>query len=245
MSRNIYLNIKNKLNQKQILIIGFTYRTGLSIALLLEQLKLPYSIYDKNGTDNISDEAEAVNPKNFKCLKQVFKGEPSEHFLDNIDLIFLSPGVPRTNPLLIWAKSKNIDIWGDVDFIFPLLKDKVTIGVTGTDGKTTTVTLIEHLLSQDKNVLVCGNNGIPIFNVLDKIVKVDVIVLELSSYMLEENQNIFPTISIITNIGRDHLDRYPSFEVYKETKLKLFSGKDGTNIQNLDNHHLKYQGQNR
>ena len=223
---------------RRVLIVGFSLRTGLSATIFFEQLKISYSIYDQK---NIEFVKKNLNGCQTDYLKDIFTGQPRDIFLKNIDAILLSPGVPRTNPLIVKANKLNIKVVGDLDLIFPLLKKKVTIGVTGTDGKTTTVNLLKHLLKQKHKVVACGNNGVPILNVMDEIEKAEIVIIEISSYMLEQNQNIIPSISIITNIDQDHLDRYSSFEKYRQTKFKILDG-EGIAMINQDDENINHQG---
>lgn len=223
-----------------MLIVGFSFKTGLSAAAFFEKSRISYSIYDRKNVEIIRETLAGVGCRT-KHLRNIFAGEPRSVFLKNIDLILLSPGVPRTNPLISKAEKLNIKVIGDLDLIYPFLNKKKTIGVTGTDGKTTTVSLLNHLLRQKYKVVACGNNGVPVLSVIDKIESAEIIISELSSYMLEQNENIKPTISIITNISQDHLDRYLNFEEYRQTKLRILNG-EGFALINKDDNNINDQG---
>ena len=239
MPTSIYQRVHSQWKGKHALIVGFSPRTGLSAAIFFEAVQVPYSIYEQKGNEDVKK--TLANHKT-TYLQNIFGGEPQNAFLQGIDFILLSPGIARTHPLMAQAHKRNIEIVVDVDLLYPFLDNKKTIGVTGTDGKTTTVSLLEHLLKQYRPVVACGNNGVPILSVIDLIEAAEIIIIELSSYMLEECQHITPGVSIITNIAPDHLDRYSSFEAYRQTKLKLFNGAKGSAIVNADDSNISYSG---
>lgn len=152
-------------------------------------------------------------------------------FLSKIDTKLLaeavclvkSPGIPETHPVVSKAISLEVPVIGDVELVVRSLVNKPCVGVTGTNGKTTTSLLIGHLLqSVGKNFKVCGNVGVPITDVVLED-EFDGVVIELSSYQLETLHSPFLDVAVILNITPDHLDRYPSFEEYQSAKLKIFS----------------------
>lgn len=241
MPQSIRERLQAQYLNRKVLIIGFSFKTGLSAAVLFERLRISYSIYDQKPAHLVKDTLEN-HTTNY--LRNIFTGEPKKNYLNNIDLILLSPGVPRTHPLVSWSKELQIEISVDVALIYPFLQDKITIGVTGTDGKSTTVSLLEQVLGQCRKVVTCGNNGRPIFSTIDQIEVSEIVIVELSSYMLEDNKNIFSTISLITNIEVDHLDRYDSFENYRLTKHNVFDGDKGIVIINADDEHINYNQDN-
>lgn len=146
-----------------------------------------------------------------------------EHTLDDIesaDLIVVSPGVHLDIPVLVEAKKRGIKIISEIELAYQFLK-KPIIAVTGTNGKTTTATLIgEMLKAGGKKTAVAGNIGNPLIEVDDS--GLDYIVAEISSYQLEAIDKFRPRISLILNIQPDHLERHHSMEEYIKQKAKIF-----------------------
>ncbi|MDZ7837147.1 MAG: Mur ligase family protein [Actinomycetota bacterium] len=145
--------------------------------------------------------------------------------LDDADIIITSPGIPASHPLIQYALEINIPIWSELELGWSLLppqERKRTIAVTGTNGKTTAVNLLGHMLSVNNlKVKVCGNIGDPIINTVDE--KGIYRVIEVSSFQLERSNSFAPFIGILLNISSDHIDRHGTIELYAETKFKLFS----------------------
>ena len=229
---------RRRLYGKTALIVGFTERTGLSAARFFDAVGVVYGIYDNRSKEHLTPSLNklSVLPKYLYCGVP-----PRSSYVDGVDFILLSPGVPRTHLLIREAQKRNIPILIDMDLAYPYMENKTVIGVTGTDGKSTTCALIERILRENKRVIACGNNGTPVLACLDAISKVDVVVLELSSYMLESMDSFMSDISVITNIAEAHLERYASFDQYRETKLHLLerTKPQGLFIRNRDDHHLK------
>lgn len=228
----ILKQIKEDFQGRRFLIVGFSKRTGLSCAKLLDQLYLDYAVFDEKpleATRLLLGKAKSIYTKT------------DDVPFDDFDLLLLSPGFPRRHELIQKAKFLDKKIFGDIDFIFPYLNGKVSVGVTGTDGKTTTTALIEAVLSRSYAAISCGNNEKPIFDQIEAIEKAQMLVIELSSYMLEENHRIKPSFSIITNIAQDHLSRYESFEEYRNTKSLIFKHQDGGDVflHNIDDENIE------
>ena len=151
-----------------------------------------------------------------------------EHALDDIDgvdLIVVSPGVHLDIPVLVEAKKRGIRIISEIELAYQFLK-KPIIAVTGSNGKTTTATLIgEMLKAGGKKVTVAGNIGNPLVEVDDS--NLDYIVAEISSYQLEAIDKFKPRLSVILNIQPDHLERHHSMEEYIKQKAKIFMNQTG------------------
>lgn len=136
------------------------------------------------------------------------------------DFIVVSPGVDSKIPLLLKAQELNVPVLSEIELAvqnahFPL------VAVTGTNGKTTTVTLIAHLLREaGKKVVLVGNVGDPLINYVEKVNEIDLFVLEISSFQMEFSPSLEPLVSIWLNLAPDHLDRH-SFEEYAHLKARL------------------------
>ncbi len=159
-------------------------------------------------------------------------GGHSREFLLQGDYIVISPGIPTDLPLLLEMREKNIPILGELALAAPYLTEYV-VAVTGTNGKTTVTSLIGELLTASgKKVFVGGNIGTPLLDYLRRGKKVDVLVLELSSFQLESAGKFCPHIGVLLNITPDHLDRHGNMAKYVAAKMKMFShqGKTGKAI---------------
>ena len=139
------------------------------------------------------------------------------------ELIFKSPGVPRQLEVLQKKAQAGVPIVGELALAAPVLQCKV-VAITGTNGKTTVTTLIGELLkAAGRKVSVCGNIGRPLLDCISSDEEMDVAVVEVSSFQLEDAGVFRPDVGIILNITPDHLDRHSSIEEYIQAKAKLFS----------------------
>lgn len=177
--------------------------------------------------------------KNFSKIKFVLGRHELKDF-QNQDLIVQNPGVPRNSQFLKEAKKHKIPIVNEAVLFFGLYQDNI-IGVTGTRGKSTTATLIHHILkTQIKNNVLAGNiSTTPMLSIADRIKAKSWPVLELSSWHLEllDEYAYSPRIGVVTNVMIDHLNRYGSFGAYRQAKLALVKHQNKTDfaVLNFDN----------
>lgn len=149
-------------------------------------------------------------------------GGHSEAFCADCDAVFISPGIPTEIPLLQTLRAKGIPVLGELALAAPYLTETV-VAVTGTNGKTTVTSLIGELLrSSGRKVFVGGNIGTPLLDYLRHANRVNVLVLELSSFQLESAGNFHPHIGILLNLTPDHLDRHGNMANYTAAKIKMF-----------------------
>ncbi len=155
-------------------------------------------------------------------------GEHKEKDFLKADLIIKNPGVPKESSFLKRAREKNIPIETDMNIFFQLVKKNKIIGITGTKGKSTVSALISDLLKNKySNIITAGNMGISPLNF--SIKKDTIIILELSSFALEDLKSS-PNVAVVTNIYKDHLNRYKSFQEYIEAKKRIFKFQNGKDI---------------
>ena len=199
---------KNKL----ILGIGVT---GMSCADFFKSKDILFNIFDTRDKDYfISYDFGDINPNSI-----YFKEYPV-NFLNNIDEVIISPGLDKNHKIFKDIKKHNIDVITDID-IFKRYSDSKLISVTGTNGKTTMVTMLKHAFNKiGYNCIACGNNGIPPLSIINNFY--DYIILELSSYQLEYMSDLKSFISVITNIDYDHLERHKNIENYSKVKLSIY-----------------------
>jgi len=207
----------NRLRDDNFLVVGFTERTGFSVAALLEAHGLRYRISEIRPRDELRPLLARLRIADHDVLC----GPQTPDQLAGITRIVLSPGVPRTIPLVVEAERRGIPVLGDIDFLYPFLRHKTLVGITGTDGKTTTASLTAEILAAGGSTVLAGNVGVPVAARLDEILACDFVVLELSSFMLERLHQFRPTFSTILNIAQDHVDRYASFAEYVEAKRNI------------------------
>ena len=165
-------------------------------------------------------------------------GSQDPSLLDDytIDIVIPSPGVPLTIPLIKEARKRGLEIIGDIELFYRYHPGSRYVGITGTDGKTTTTTLVYNIIKKEKHALLGGNVGIPVFDYDGEAGDDSILVLELSSFQLETIDTFRPDIAAVLNLAEDHLDRYGSMESYLESKKRIFSNQieNDTAILNLD-----------
>ena len=153
---------------------------------------------------------------------EVYLGEPNTTFLDDVNQVVVSPGVSLSFPLLVSAKQKGIEIVGDIQLFSNQAKAPI-IAITGSNGKTTTTSLVAEMFrAAGKSVNVGGNIGIPVLNLLEEPTP-DFYLLELSSFQLETTSHLKAEVSVVLNISEDHMDRYANVDEYANSKLAVYS----------------------
>jgi UDP-N-acetylmuramoylalanine--D-glutamate ligase len=152
-------------------------------------------------------------------------GAENEALLDDVGEIVLSPGVPMTIPLLQRAHARGIRVVGEIELAYRYIKGTV-IGVTGSNGKSTTTALIGEILKvAGRRPIVAGNIGNPLISVID-FENPRTYVLELSSFQLEAIDTFRANVALLLNITPDHMDRYPNFAAYAAAKHRIFRNQD-------------------
>ncbi|WP_213951733.1 UDP-N-acetylmuramoyl-L-alanine--D-glutamate ligase [Tepidanaerobacter syntrophicus] len=201
---------------KYVLILGLA-RSGSAAAIKLSNLGAHVTISDIKPRETFEN-ADALESKG---IKLVFEGHPLT-LLDNCDLLVLSPGIPSDIKIVTEAKKRNIPVISELELGYWFAASPI-IAITGTNGKTTTTTLIGEILKNDgKRVAVAGNIGTPLVSEVEKTLENDYLVVEVSSFQLENILYFKPKISIILNITEDHLNRHKTFENYVNIKARIF-----------------------
>jgi UDP-N-acetylmuramoylalanine--D-glutamate ligase len=140
--------------------------------------------------------------------------------LDGVDVLVKSPGVPGERPLVTIARERGIPVWSEVELAWRLLPEGTRlVGVTGTNGKTTTTELLGAMFrAAGRDVAVAGNVGTPLASVRSA----EWVVCELSSFQLEDVETLACDVAVLLNLEPDHLDRHGSFDAYRRAKLRIF-----------------------
>lgn len=214
------------LENKNILIMGFGV-TGKSALKFLKEFPCKIYVYDSNqDLQKLNVEEDFI----------IFKEED----LDKIDLIVKSPGIYPFHELLMKAREKNIEIISDIELSYRNLKTKNVIAVTGTNGKTTTTTIIGDILKRVSQTYVVGNIGRGILEITGEAKSDDYLVIEASSFQLEDTIDFKPHIAILTYVTSDHLDWHKTTKNYVDAKFKIFKNQDENDfaILNYENKEL-------
>ena len=217
---------------KNVLVYG-TGISGISATSLLESVQAKVVLYDEN-TKITKEQVRAKLPEDSKA--RIVLGVLSEDMIHSLDLVVLSPGVPTDIPIVGEFKSKGIPVWGEIELAYRLSKGRI-VAITGTNGKTTTTTLVGKLMKNYfDSVFVVGNIGNPYTEEAKEMVDETVTVAEISSFQLETIEKFHPQVSAILNITPDHLNRHHTMECYIETKEKiaLNQTKDDVCVLNYD-----------
>src|ERR687894_184568 len=161
-------------------------------------------------------------------------GEVPSWLLDQIELVVLSPGVPANSIPVRYAERAGAEVIGEVELAFRFLKGRI-VGITGTNGKTTTTTLVGELLG-DAGIpaQVGGNIGTPLVSLVDSSREDGWTVVELSSYQLETVKAFRPTVAVVLNLMPDHMDRYETFADYGAAKHRIFRNQTSADVAILN-----------
>ncbi len=222
---------------KKVLVVGLGYRTGVAAAGFLSARGADVTVSDMKSEEELKDLIAILDP-----TVKVIAGHQRPEILDaGFDLIVLSPGVPAGIPLIQEALSRKIPVISEIELAFLNMKGSF-IGITGTDGKSTTTSLTGHIFKElGFDTFIGGNIGIPLISFADKTTDKTVTVIELSSFQLETVDTFKPDVAAILNVTPDHLDRYDGMEGYFEAKKRIFKHQDNNDffIYNRDNEILE------
>ena len=206
-----------ELRGKRMLVVGLA-RTGVATALFCAARGANVMATDARTENEIG---EAIAPLRTAGVKLELGGHRENTFLEQ-DLIIPSPGVSADAPLLQAARAKGVTIWSEVELADRFLSGRL-IGITGSNGKTTTTSLIEHILKNAGfSTILAGNIGTPLIARVERTSDDSVTVVELSSFQLELIETFRPNISVFLNLTPDHLDRHHSLEAYASAKARIF-----------------------
>lgn len=214
----------NLLNKK-ILIVGLG-KSGLAAARFLKKQGALVTVTDIKKAEQLT----SFEPTAREMGIRMELGSHSFETFEKSDFIVLSPGVPHTLLPVKNAKKKGIPVWGETELASRFIKEPI-VAITGTNGKTTTTTLLgEMLKSSGLKVFVGGNIGNPLIEYVDKGEKADVVVAEVSSFQLDTIASFRPKVGVLLNITEDHLDRYKDFDAYAAAKGRIFENQQKEDV---------------
>ena len=198
---------------RRVLVVGLA-RSGKAAAEALRARGAAVVGFDRDETLDVGRLGELG--------VEVHLGAEEETLLQGIDLVVKSPGVPGETVLVERARTRGVPVWSEIELGARLLPNPI-LGVTGTNGKTTTAELLGAVFrAAGRNVEVAGNVGRPLTSLVGSASTDAWVVCELSSFQLEDVHTLKPRVAVLLNLEPDHLDRHGTFEQYAELKLRIF-----------------------
>jgi len=202
---------------KRVLVAGLA-RTGIVTALFAAGYGAVVTATDEKSESELGDAAERLRAAGVKLEL----GRHSDATFLEQDLIVLSPGVPLNLGPVALARSRGMTVWSEIELAWRFLRGKL-VAITGSNGKTTTTSLVAHILkTANIETFVGGNIGVPLLSLVESSADSSVTVAEISSFQLEAIEAFRPEIGVLLNLTPDHLDRHASFEEYAAAKMRMF-----------------------
>jgi UDP-N-acetylmuramoylalanine--D-glutamate ligase len=219
----------DRITGKKVAILGMA-RSGLALAKLMKSYGARVFLSDAKPENLLYKEIEE--------LKKIGAGWEVGGHTPNVwqdrDFLVVSPGVPDNIPILKEAEANSLPIFSEIEVASWLCQGKI-VGITGSNGKTTTTTLVGEIFQKaGLEVAVGGNVGNAFSNIADALSENGWGVLELSSFQLERISDFKPHIATILNLSPDHLDRYPDYDIYVRAKLRVFENQDSDDFAVLN-----------
>ena len=209
---------EKKFEHKRVLVIGLA-KSGVAVAKLLLHQGAIVTVNDRIPLEENPDAKSLIE----EGIRVLAGSHPVDLLEEHFDFVVKNPGIPYHNCMVEAAKKKGIPVYTEVEIAYHLLQGLI-IGITGSNGKTTTTTLASLMLKDSfpkRNVFAAGNIGIPLSQLAEQSTKEDIYVSELSSFQLMGIDQFKPKIACIVNIFSAHLDYHGSREEYINAKLQL------------------------
>jgi len=224
------MTTKDRITGRRVGVIGMA-RSGLAAARLVKRLGGEPFVSDVKNESQLPAELAELKALEIECES----GGHTERVLKS-DFIVLSPGVPKTIPIMEKIHDAGIPIFSEIELASWFCRGKI-VAITGSNGKTTTTSLTGAILTAAGiNNFVCGNIGAPFADAVANITADDYAVVEVSNFQLETIEEFKPNIAMILNLTPDHLDRYESFDDYKQAKYRITENQNSSDylILNAD-----------
>lgn len=219
-----------KLKNSKIFVLGMA-RSGYEVSKYLSRYNNEIIVTDAKEQDR-----DKVKELESLGVKVVITDKPANFIDETFDLVIKNPGIKYTNPLVVKASSLGIAVVNEMEvasYFFP--KNLQVIGVTGSNGKTTTTNLIHEMLkASHKKVIMAGNMGIPVCSILDNLTDDTILLLEVSIQQLCNLSNFKTNVSVLTNLTPTHIDFLDTYENYKNTKKRIFNNHSDKDIAILN-----------
>jgi UDP-N-acetylmuramoylalanine--D-glutamate ligase len=218
-----------ELNGKRVLVVGLG-KSGVASALFMKAHGAKVTVSDTKSGDELRNEIPVLLDHGIT----VETGGHGDRTFRGQDLIVVSPGVPVDAPPLVQARALGEAVIGEIELAAQFLPGPI-VAITGSNGKTTTTTLVgEIMTAAGFPALVGGNIGTPAISLAERARPDTVIVLEISSFQLETIQTFRPKVAVVLNVTPDHLDRHRTFEIYTEAKARVFENQQGSDFAVLN-----------
>jgi UDP-N-acetylmuramoylalanine--D-glutamate ligase len=202
---------------KRVLVVGLA-RTGVAVSLFSAGYGATVTATDDKLEAELAETAARLRAAG---VTLELGGHASKTFLAQ-DLIVVSPGVPANLPPLALARARGVPVWSEIELAWRFLRGTL-VAITGSNGKTTTTSLVAHILkTAGIPSLTGGNIGVPLLSLAESSTDATVTVAEVSSFQLETIESFRPEIGVLLNLTPDHLDRHASFDDYARAKMRLF-----------------------
>jgi len=202
---------------KKVLIIGAA-RSGIAAAKFLVARDAVVALNDQKPLEKWSEPALGLKELGVGLVP----GDPPSWLLDQLDMVVVSPGVPANIIPIRYAERAGVEVIGEVELAYRYLKGRI-VAITGSNGKTTTTSIIGELLrAAGMEVQVGGNIGQPLISMVENSRNDGWTVVELSSFQLETIKEFHPTIAVVLNVTPNHMDRYETFTDYAAAKHRIF-----------------------
>jgi UDP-N-acetylmuramoylalanine--D-glutamate ligase len=215
---------------RKTLVLG-AGKSGIASARFLAERGATVALHDRKPVDEWSEAARGLKASHNVGL---IGGELPSWLLDQIDLVVISPGVPTNSIPARYVDRKDGEVIGEVELAFRFMKGRI-VGITGSNGKTTTTTLIGELLAHAGiSTLVGGNIGTPLLELAERTTDETWTVVELSSFQLETIRDFQANVAICLNVTPNHLDRYDSFTDYAAAKHRIFLNQTADDVAVLN-----------
>lgn len=219
-----------KLKNSKIFVLGMA-RSGYEVSKYLSRYNNEIIVTDAKEQDR-----DKVKELETLGVKVVITDKPANFIDETFDLVIKNPGIKYTNPLVVKASSLGIAVVNEMEvasYFFP--KNLQVIGVTGSNGKTTTTNLIHEMLKADhKKVIMAGNMGIPVCSILDNLTDDTILLLEVSIQQLCNLSHFKTNVSVLTNLTPTHIDFLDTYDNYKNTKKRIFNNHSDEDIAILN-----------
>ncbi len=233
------------MSEKNYLVAGAGV-SGVEATKLIARNKANAVLFDENPKGKLTEEGvwEKLGADADRNLIKVHLGELTDELLNQTDVIVISPGIPLTVPFVEKVKAAGIPVIGEIELAWRYEKGTVA-AITGTNGKTTTTTLVGEIMkAANENTYVVGNIGTPYTGIADQTTEGSVSVAEISSFQLETAVTFKPKVSAILNLTPDHLDRHGTFDNYAQCKLDISKNQTDADycVLNADDPETKARG---
>jgi UDP-N-acetylmuramoylalanine--D-glutamate ligase len=225
-----------ELSGQKVLVIGMG-KTGLAVSSFLGAKGASVRVADEKTSSLWGDEYLKLDLQPWMSIRPY-----DVSALDGVDFVVPSPGIPPHNEILTSAQEKGIPLLSEIELAYRFIKVPI-IAVTGTNGKTTTTTLLGEMLSRaGKRVFVGGNIGTPLIQYAGTMQTDDFVVAEISSFQLQWIETFRPHAAILLNITRDHVNYHGSFDEYRRMKVRIFSNQRSTDLAILNEDDAEQKG---